>query len=99
VFHENAYANKSLALLDALHQSWAALATDARDKIFALLGLTYDCANFVSSPNYKRTLAEVSIAMTISAVSSFSSLNIISLLGQGCREKVVCLHGYPLGPT
>ena len=87
VFHENAYANKSLALLDALHQSWAALATDARDKIFALLGLTYDCANFVPSPSYKRTLAEVSIAMTISAVSSFRSLDILPLLGQGCRGK------------
>ncbi|KAG4412819.1 hypothetical protein IFR04_014054 [Cadophora malorum] len=87
VFRQHAYTNTPLRLLDALNQSWACLATDPRDKIFALLGLAYDTANFLPSPSYNRTLTEVSIAMTISAVSSFRSLDIIALLGQGYDEK------------
>jgi hypothetical protein len=40
LFQENTHANKLLALLDARYCSWASLAMDPGDKIYALLGLT-----------------------------------------------------------
>ncbi len=61
---------KPISLLDALVWSEIALATDPRDKIFALLGLCHDGATFVPVPNYKQPLQTVIVEM-VSKVSCF----------------------------
>jgi hypothetical protein len=45
-----------ISLLEAMAWSHKSLATDSRDKIFALLGLCYDGSTFVPVPNYKQPL-------------------------------------------
>ena len=48
-----------LTLLEALVQSRHALATDARDKIFALLNLTSDGQDLVPLTNYSKTTCQI----------------------------------------
>ena len=79
-FHEDAAKNKPLHFLEALRRSSAALSTEPRDKISALLGLVYDSALYISVPNYRQSLKDVCVSMTLSAISTTSSLDIIPVL-------------------
>jgi hypothetical protein len=51
-FHNTARAGKALSLI-ALQKTWASLAIDPKDKIFALLWLAADSDNLLPFPNYK----------------------------------------------
>ena len=56
------------------------MSTEPRDKVFALLGLVYDSALYIPVPNYKQSIRDICISMTISAMSTNSSLDIIPVL-------------------
>ena len=57
-FREDKISSKPISLLDALHRSRTALATDPKDKLYALLGITFDGDNFIAEPNYDQYSTE-----------------------------------------
>jgi hypothetical protein len=82
-FRDDAANNEPIRFIEALQRSSRSLSTEPRDKIFGLLGLTYDSGLFLPVPNYKQSVEAICKGMTISAISSMSSLNIVPLLGSG----------------
>ncbi|KAJ9655094.1 hypothetical protein H2198_005950 [Neophaeococcomyces mojaviensis] len=79
-----------LSLLDIIRMtSWNTNAkgpitfrsTDLRDQIYALLGLVYDHATWISEPSYVLSVNDLFIEMTRTAVKSTRSLNVILLEG------------------
>ncbi|KAH8760182.1 heterokaryon incompatibility protein-domain-containing protein [Hyaloscypha finlandica] len=79
-FKDDAAHKRPVNFLEALGRSSAALSTEPRDKVFALLGLVYDSALYIPVPNYKQSIRDICISMTISAMSTTSSLDIIPVL-------------------
>jgi hypothetical protein len=80
------YTGRNLInLFDALVWSRRALATDPRDKIFALLGLCHDGPIFVPVPNYKQDLGTIIADMSRMMMSLNKTLDFICLRGIGSR--------------
>ena len=71
--------NEALHLLSALKYSATALATNQRDKVFALLGMTFDGSTFVSDPNYAQSERSIFMDMAKSRIVCTRSLDIICL--------------------
>jgi hypothetical protein len=59
VFREREQSGNRISLLQALISSRRSLATDPRDKIYALLGLTSDGTKQVLTPNYTQPIEAV----------------------------------------
>lgn len=70
---------RPISLIEAIQWSHYALATDPRDKIYALLGLTSDGPRLVPMPNYKQTLEQVLEDLTRAMVDAEKSLDFISM--------------------
>jgi len=70
-----------IGLLDALWLSKDTLATDPRDKIFALLGICHDGTTFVPVPNYKQSLGLIIADMSKVMMALNKSLDLICLKG------------------
>lgn len=85
-FYLDATSIKPLRLLEALSRSCSSLATDPRDKVFALLGLVYDSDYYIPVPNYRQSLKDLCMSMALSAVSTTFSLDVIALLGSGSNN-------------
>jgi len=62
-------------LIRALSQSKGFLATDSRDKIYGILGLTSDGSDLVPAPNYLQPTANVYFQLLKSLVSERRALN------------------------
>lgn len=73
---------------DALYRTQSSLASETRDKIFALLGLTYNGTAIAPMPNYAQPLSDLRLEMTLSAISMSKSLDVIALLGNSGRAQV-----------
>jgi hypothetical protein len=87
-FHTDIANGKPLRLLEALQRSLGSLSTEPRDKVFALLGLVHDGGIFIPVPNYEQSVESICMSMTISAVSSTSSLDIVPMLGSGPANRL-----------
>jgi hypothetical protein len=61
---ENRLDRQAVTLLQALQYHRFSVATKAHDKVFALLGLTYDSGQFVTSPHYAWSLRELCLELT-----------------------------------
>lgn len=85
-FYRDATVMKPLRLVKALSRSCSSLATDPRDKVFALLGLVYDSGYYLPVPNYRQSLRDLCVGMTLSGLSTTRNfpLDVIVLLGSGC---------------
>jgi len=70
-----------LGLLEAIILTKYALASDPRDKIFALLGLCHDGPMFIPVPNYKQSLNVVFSDMTKTMMSLDRSLDLMCMKG------------------
>jgi hypothetical protein len=68
---------ESTSLLDALYISSSAVTSNRMDKVYALLGLSYDYINYISEPKYGWSPRELCLGMTRSVVISRRSLDII----------------------
>ncbi|KAG4431179.1 hypothetical protein IFR05_013342 [Cadophora sp. M221] len=86
-FHEHASNFRPLSFLEALLRSSGSLSTDSRDKVFALLGLVHDSRLYIPVPNYRQSVEDICLSMTLSAIATTSRLEIIPLLGSGCDSK------------
>ena len=67
------------SLMQTPSDSSLSKATDLRDKIYALLGITVDGTRLVPVPNYTISLAELYQKLTVSSIISRRSLDIICL--------------------
>jgi hypothetical protein len=72
---------ESIGILDAMKWSGHTLATDSRDKVFALLGLCHDGPTFVPLPNYKQPLTVAITDMVRTIMNTNHSLDLICLKG------------------
>jgi hypothetical protein len=75
-----------ITLYEALQWSPHALATDPRDKIYALLGLTSDGHKLIPLPNYQQPLAQIHESMTKAMFVVGKSLDSICLRGLDCCD-------------
>ncbi|KAE8447302.1 hypothetical protein EG329_010860 [Mollisiaceae sp. DMI_Dod_QoI] len=85
-FHFDAREVKPVSFLRALWRTRSALSTDPRDKVFALLNLAYDSSLYVPIPNYKQSIRDLCLSITLSALATtgrFDALALLSL-GQNC---------------
>lgn len=72
-------AGKPVRLMEALYRSQTSLSTDPRDKIYALLELTFDGKKFVPEPNYVRSAAESFTEFAIAILESGGPIDFIYL--------------------
>lgn len=79
--HRYRVTGEPLTLFEALRWSHQALATDPRDKIFALLGLTSDGDKLVPLPNYRQPMEDILREMTRKMIISEKSLDFICIKG------------------
>ncbi|KAH7377554.1 heterokaryon incompatibility protein-domain-containing protein [Cadophora sp. MPI-SDFR-AT-0126] len=81
-FRERFFIKRTpISLFEALNLSRKALATDPRDKIFALLGLCHDGTTFVPVPNYRQSLESIIADMSKNMMMLNKSLDAICLRG------------------
>lgn len=79
---------RQMTLIEAFQRSYYALATDQRDKIYALLGLTSDGPRLVPMPNYQKTFEQVLcdlIRAILAAENSSNTLTPMSFSGGSQR--------------
>lgn len=75
----NRIEGKAVGLLEELCNSSASEASDPRDRVFAILGLCFDRANYISEVKYGWFETDLCMRMTKSAISSKRCLDIISI--------------------
>lgn len=75
-----------ITLFEALKWSHYAVATDPRDKIYALLGLTSDGHKIVPFPNYQQPLDQILESMTEAMFVLGRSLDFICMRGLICQK-------------
>jgi hypothetical protein len=68
-----------IRLLDALYDSRSSLATDRRDKVFAILGRSFDASAYIPLPRYFESLDSIFQSMAESIMSTSQCLEIICL--------------------
>lgn len=71
--------NVRMSLFDALIASRYSLATDPRDKVYALLGLTNDGSNLVPLPTYTSSVEKVFHDLTAAIIRSRQRSNVLLL--------------------
>jgi hypothetical protein len=87
-FRDHYYVRRQpIGLLDAMRWSHKTLATDPRDKIYALLGLCHDGTQFVPIPNYRQSVKQMLLDMTRTMITLTRSLDMICLRGTRILPK------------
>lgn len=76
-------------MVGLLQENWTALATDPRDKIFALLGLATDCQTPTLSPDYSLSQWETYLRTMNFLLENYGNLDIIAYSG---------IHLFPVPP-
>jgi hypothetical protein len=72
-------SRQPIGLSDALYRTTSSLATDPRDKIFAILGLSFDWKHFIPEPSYVNSKLEVFTALASAMLLSKEPLDLIYL--------------------
>lgn len=86
-FRNRFLKRQPIDLLEAIRLAHQSLATDERDKIFALLGLCHDAQHIVPVPNYKQPLNTILADMTKVLMSINHSLDFLCINGAGIRKR------------
>lgn len=82
-FQQDASANRPISLLNALIRTMNSESTNPLDKVFALTSLTCDSAAYIPLPNYRQSLKEACVAITLFVIATKSSLDPVALLAPG----------------
>ena len=80
-------ARQPVRFLDALYRSRSSLSTDPRDKLYALLGLTYDGRHFIPEPNYMNSVAESFTDFATALIEGGEPLDFIYLRSASRRNN------------
>jgi len=100
-FREKYARPARISLLEAMIWSRSSLATEPRDKIFALLGLCLDSPILVPIPNYKQSLGSIMAEMSKTMMIRNNSLDLICLKGvdssysKGCPDLPTWAPNWP----
>jgi len=78
-FRTDRLAPKPIRLLEALYRSQYALSTDARDKLYALLGLVFDGDSLIPEPNYNLSIEESYTDFSLALIEKGFPLDFIYL--------------------
>jgi hypothetical protein len=81
-------------LLQLLKESWSTLATDPRDKVYALLGLAADCEQSGFEADYALTKFQTYL-MTHHLLKTHGNLDLITLSGMHLTTFPPFLYGVP----
>ena len=81
VNRHNVSLARTNSLVGLLQENWTALATDPRDRIFALLGLATDCQNPTLSADYSLSQWETYMRTINFLLENYSNLDIIAYSG------------------
>ncbi|KAL8735817.1 MAG: hypothetical protein Q9166_000681 [cf. Caloplaca sp. 2 TL-2023] len=81
--------SQPVQLLYALSVSLKSRSSEPRDKVYGLLGLVSDAANYVARPNYKSPLESINVSITLTYIATKENLDPIVLLGRGCNHDSV----------
>ncbi|MCJ1278068.1 hypothetical protein MMC21_005882 [Puttea exsequens] len=84
----NVAQTKPIGLLQALYDSHASLATDPRDRVYALLGLAFDRDSYVKSPHYGWTEEMICQDITQTVIWAKRSLDIIFIGSDDPKSKL-----------
>jgi hypothetical protein len=79
-FRGDATADTPVHFFNALYRTRASLASDVRDKAFAILGLSYNGSAFVTVPDYSQSVSDLCLEITMSAITLYRSLDVIIFL-------------------
>jgi hypothetical protein len=82
------YAN-DIDLLFALTTTRACLATDPRDKVFAVLGLLHDPSAIGFEVNYSWTLREVLTQVAVHLITTLNSIDILRYAGETSTDSAI----------
>lgn len=86
-FRSDSINERPLSFLEALARSHMSLATDIRDKTFALLNMTYNGNTYIPIPNYSQNASDLCLEITKVALKATKSLDILVLLANPERES------------
>ncbi|KAI0111262.1 heterokaryon incompatibility protein-domain-containing protein [Nemania sp. FL0031] len=70
---------KSLSLVEVLHRCNQAQASQRRDRVYALLGLTHDGAKLVPFPSYEMKMADISRDITQRMIQATGKIDLVVL--------------------
>lgn len=80
-FQRGIASNNPISIFDALVDSSHALATDQRDKVYGVRGLSFMAKRFIPTPSYIGTVEDMCFRTTLHIFRNTKSLDIIPLLG------------------
>lgn len=92
VFREQRISGNFLPLRKVLTMTRYSKPTDARDKVYAVLGLSNDGEKLVPSPTYAKSCVDVVCNLTWAMIRLYGSLNILFVCGSGPYTQN---SGYP----
>ena len=92
-FRQESISRKPIHFLDALHRSNTSLSTDPRDKLYALLGLTFDGRHFIPEPNYMSETTQIFTEFTTALIAGGEPLDFIYL--RSAKRKVSFFNNLP----
>lgn len=78
-FRKDRLNGEPIRLLEALYRSQSAVSTDARDKLYALLGLVFDGGRFIPEPNYNLSKEETYTNFSLALIKNRFPLDFIYL--------------------
>jgi len=76
-FRTKLFEQKPITIFEALKKTSSCLATDARDKIYALLGFVHDGRAYVPTPDYRICIDELMVQMTHNILGATKTLDYI----------------------
>ena len=76
-FRTKLFEQKPITIFEALKKTSSCLATDARDKIYALLGFVHDGRAYVPTPDYRIGIDELIVQMTHNTLRATKTLDYI----------------------
>jgi hypothetical protein len=89
-----ALRGESIKLLDLLMRTTAALATEARDKVFGLLGMAYDTVFLLPAPTYEISMDLMSREATVALLRMSDSLDFIVFFARA--DPLTAPHAHTL---
>ncbi|KAE9363355.1 hypothetical protein N431DRAFT_141531 [Stipitochalara longipes BDJ] len=81
-FRDYQHSAQRVSLCEAIYMTRKAISTDPRDRILALLGLTYDGPDLVPIPNYLQPMEVLQREMTRRLIQRTHNLQILSMKPQ-----------------
>jgi hypothetical protein len=78
-FRSDVIQEQAVSFFDALVRSQTSIATDVRDKVFALINMTYNGSRYIPVANYSQSCQDLCLDITLEALKATKSLDLLVL--------------------